>query len=446
MFDRIFRFLAFFLFLVVLVLCVYFSFHSDELKNPDENHHIAAARYYVKYWLPPLLDDERIRDSYSKYGFTYLINLDPTYFFAGKFAAFINYLTGITDWTLLFRLFNIFCFAILFLYLSISRKDYIFFVFFLTPQLWYVFSYFSNDTFPFILSILVISSFFDFQKNVLIRKFKSNILLMIYLLLIGLTLGLLLFCKRNYNTFILFIGSYLIIYLIYSYYKYHFIRVLSRLCIITLVSLTIYFLINMIDVDVYGYRGFSISDLRFSNYNASIKDLPNKLALDEYKPENLKKRNSFFGMQMKSKEVPLIALFTHYKWHILKFRSFTGMYRLMDIPSPEFYYYLIAFLYGGFGLILFSNYWIGRKSISFLEYYNLLSFILFSILNIAVSVYFSWTSDFQPQGRYLFPIIAFLAVIMTQKKVITPSLLFIIILVAFLGIYSFTLYAIPKTM
>ena len=72
------------------------------------------------------------------------------------------------------------------------------------------------------------------------------------------------------------------------------------------------------------------------------------------------------------------------------------------------------------------------------------------LLSIGVSVYYSWTSDYQPQGRYLFPVIAILMIGLSRLPIIFHRRFLPIFSTAcfLMGVWSFVLYAlaaIPKS-
>ena len=127
--------------------------------NPDEwNGHVKAAAYYIENWLPPAVDDPRIVSSISVFGVSYLWHIDPYYFIAVKAT---QVLSGIvSDFYLRVRLANAFLFLSLVLVFAVQIKRSKWMVPFIviSPQVWYVFSYFNNDAFPlFIAMILAIA-------------------------------------------------------------------------------------------------------------------------------------------------------------------------------------------------------------------------------------------------------------------------------------------------
>jgi hypothetical protein len=68
---------------------------------------------------------------------------------------------------------------------------------------------------------------------------------------------------------------------------------------------------------------------------------------------------------------------------------------------------------------------------------------------IGISAYYSWTSDFQSQGRYLFPILPMVAVgLQSSGKYLKPRIILALVAACFtLSAYSFiftALWEIPK--
>src|SRR5688572_5676432 len=90
---------------VVILLCSLTATRSPLDAHPDELFHVEAAAYYVDNWLPPAVGDLRAGKSYTQYGFSYLDEFDPVYFFAGKLGALLSPVTA--ELYLAFRAFNL---------------------------------------------------------------------------------------------------------------------------------------------------------------------------------------------------------------------------------------------------------------------------------------------------------------------------------------------------
>jgi len=102
-----------------------------------------------------------------------------------------------------------------------------------------------------------------------------------------------------------------------------------------------------------------------------------------------------------------------WKWHIFTFRSAFGKYGPMNIEPPLIFYSIIGRVVAVFAVVLFAGLLRRRTPAppcgdggAGLEA-ALLAVFLF--LTVFQSFWHSWTADFQPQGRYLFPILAMTA-------------------------------------
>ena len=121
--------------------------------HPDEFSHVSAAQYYFDHWLPPAVDAPEIANSYSAYGASYLNELDVVYLIAAKATHFWSGF-GLDSTTTL-RLFNVCLFGVLLAVVWIRPSVWpAAIVLLLTPQIWYIFSYFNADAFAFFLSLL----------------------------------------------------------------------------------------------------------------------------------------------------------------------------------------------------------------------------------------------------------------------------------------------------
>ncbi len=72
--------------LVMLTLALTMALISEKDVHPDELVHITASTYYKDHWLPPAVDDESIRGTYSLYGSSRLNTDEIFYLLNGKFA------------------------------------------------------------------------------------------------------------------------------------------------------------------------------------------------------------------------------------------------------------------------------------------------------------------------------------------------------------------------
>jgi hypothetical protein len=157
--------------------------------------------------------------------------------------------------------------------------------------------------------------------------------------------------------------------------------------------------------------------------------------------------DSYPGMSLILKGVSWQELFLEKSyWRKLSFLSFFGVYGYMSLYADSSYYEMLSIFL--FGMLLFI-YFYAAYTMTPKDGIVLCITMLFILLAIGQSTHVSWTADFEPQGRYLFPIIPIVLVGLSRltqgfQKRIIPC--FSVILFLF-SVTSFALYAllyIPK--
>lgn len=141
----------------VVALCLTIALLSTTARavHPDEALHWADGSFFISNWIPPSIAGDELLASFraSPYGVSYLFDWNIAYFFAGKFAAALSHLSVSPEIAL--RLFNVaLLVATLLVLAKLFPRTPAMWIAFLTPQAWYVFSYFNNDAFPLAVSIL----------------------------------------------------------------------------------------------------------------------------------------------------------------------------------------------------------------------------------------------------------------------------------------------------
>ena len=150
-------------------------------------------------------------------------------------------------------------------------------------------------------------------------------------------------------------------------------------------------------------------------------------------------------MALRQQGVSFGKLFTQNRWVTLSFESFCGVYHWMSLFGPVAYYVLMGTLYAA---VLVTVAFAFRK-LPWPEVVFGASVFCAAVVVILLSAYHSWTADFQPQGRYLFPVLPMLAFVLHRYRESLPSralhLLFIGLFAA--SVFSFVfvgLRAIPQ--
>ncbi len=362
--------------------------------HPDEwGGHMKAATYYIRNWLPPAVDDPRIINSISSYGVSYLWHIDPLYFIAVKATQFLSGI--VSDFYLRLRLFNAFLFLALGLFIAaqIKRSKWVVPFLLATPQLWYVFSYFNNDAFPWFIAIFLAMQVVDPESS--LNRFISAPVLYQSVsggILSGILLGLLISSKLNYRLYIAFLIFVALWKILFEMPSRERIPRLKKWIFIGSVALLFY-------LPIYGYDQY-VNDF---NKTEKVMSAMEHYAEPRFRLSALQDDFSSKGFHLKDKGVSFQELFLHNTfWRDMSFKSFFGVYGYMKFfPSADYYravnyalsvFFLLVFFYVAFTLsirdMIFS-----------------LFVLLFAILAVGQSAYHSWINDFQAQGRYLFLIL-----------------------------------------
>jgi hypothetical protein len=416
---------------------------------PDEYQHRGAARYYLDHWLPPKVGDPATLDSYSRnYGFSYVNDTDFAYLFAGKFAALVA--PVVPDHDLAFRLFNVLLLGLLATFCARRASAWLVFApLLLSPQVWYIFSYFNGDALALFLATLTAyqlaapGSLFNrhLDSPGMLRHLSGAIVL-------GLLVGLLVLSKKNFYSFLAFVpvaialarlgraSAFLIAasaIVSIGAYLHWFEVAEAALWLAAAVGTFLTLVAILARPSTRRSRAIVLVKCAFACIVAAaivvprvwwdiaqhgsleqkqeaINRLQEQLAAPEYKPSRVyaEKHDGFYGMELRAKGLPLRAIFaTPWNWHIKTFSSATGQYGWLEFNAPKPYYVMIAAAY----LALLAVY--ARAVVQSRDATTGLGFAFvstFAALTVAVSVHHSWANDFQAQGRYLFPIVAMLGI------------------------------------
>jgi hypothetical protein len=426
--DIIFRILFMLVFALVLVMAVTSKFNA----HPDEAMHYEAVEYYRSHYFPPHLQDPEIAHTFSVYGHSRLINMDAYYSIAGKFSLLASLV--IEDTWVAARMLNVFLFFFLGLMFITSRQTSapLFLVLLLTPQIWYIFSYCNSDAFGLFLSVLLVHQLINPQS--FFRKFLSSDKVSKKLfgaLFMALIASLLFLSKKNYWVVLLFVFGVLI----------HALIVLNGNKWVLLKKYLIVFTFALLMIAPrYAYNAL-MYDFNFQVIKQEHKE---KVAHDPFKRSNMNKENSYKGIFLKDKGVSYTDLFSEkWNWHWISFNSMVGIYGYMNVNSSESYYRLMLFLYLLL-IIVFGHRYLMHLSLN--EWWLPAYIFLMSLLTVFLSTWFSWVYDFQPQGRYLFPVFLFFGYWLSVSKPVNRGLVFnvIVLSIILVGLYSFVFTALDK--
>ncbi len=412
-----------FLVVFVLALIVVMASVSKYNKHPDEFVHVYAAEYYQNHLLPPEIGSPEIRHTYSPYGVSRLFSGEIVYLLAGKFMELFApfHLPSY----LILRFFNVALFAVL-CALAIGSSPFrvAMLPVLVSPQIWYVFSYFNSDAFALFICMIVVyvlirknSFFWQAMADVPTRRVCFK------LLCAGLLFSLLLFIKLNFYFFIVF----LFFYLAWLHWRQELRlnkKTLGRLGMIGAVALVAFSLVRGAD---YAVNGLDMS--------AKLLACRERLAEKSYKPSTpLKQKNAF--LQMKDRGVTLKELLQLDRWGEKSFRTSFGVYGYTSVSASFAFYNQVRYVgLALLGVLLLSialrGGWFGNVLLS--------ATMLSAVTLIVVACYHSWTVDFQAQGRYFLPIIPMLALLIyhEERHLFRPLFQWLVLAMYFLGTYNF---------
>lgn len=408
---------------------------SEQNVHPDEYVHIAATLYYADHWLPPVVDDPSIRDTYSVYGISRLNSGEIYYLFSGKTYKFLQFFDLPKNFA--YRFFNVALFGAIFfltirnIYARIAALPYL-----VSSQIWYVFSYCGSDAFALFISFLASWQLID-PNSILHRYLKGGGALLCLAALVALPvfLGNVLVLKMNYYPFV---GLFYLVLMVRMFFteEYYWEKkdALKRLILITILGL-----------GFLGVRMGADYAINGSDRGEKIIELQEKYAHHEYK-KSTPPEDRARALFIKDRGVTFDELIPKYHWDIKTLQSSFGVFGYFTIISPQQYYFIVKWF--GSALLLFIL-------ISSFTRGGLLGAGVTgvvcgaSVMLILASLHHSWVVDFQPQGRYLFPIVPMFGICLGHNvKAINRRVLILLVgIMCMLGLYSFIfqgLLKIPK--
>jgi hypothetical protein len=424
---KIFPHLVRVLFLFVLFLVINLVWQSDFNVHPDEHAHIECLEYFSDYWDLPAVGDSRAEDSYQKpWALSRLDDLGVSYFLAGKFRNIVQ--TVFESEAFGDRAFNVLLFF-LFFALGKNKRHLLFLAPLLcSPQIWYLYSYANRGGFVLFISLLLAWQLVN-KQSTLNTYLKEEMPLSNWkaCLTPGVLLGILSIEQTNYILFILFVFSMLLWRLLFFIENKK--TFIYKCLIFMMMGASIFIVRKGIDISI---NGFNKQEQRIA--------YAEEHAEAEFKPSIATSKDSYPGLRLKAKGVSFTGMFKpEWDWHKMTFKSFAGFYGYYVEYSPKWYYFYVLLIYA---LVLFTFF----KHAVFEENwkYNLFSALsLVALLGgILMGVLFSWLHDFQPQGRYIFPIIPILLVycwviVPRLKRFDRSVMLTCFMALALLSLYSF---------
>ncbi|MCI5120815.1 MAG: hypothetical protein D3908_06425, partial [Candidatus Electrothrix sp. AUS4] len=410
---------------MALGLIVAMALISDFNTHPDEYVHVNAGKYYKDHSLPPKVGDPSIAHTYSHYGVSRLHSGEIIYFLAGKYLQLLQpfYLKPF----FLLRFFNVLLFGALVLF-AFQKRDFRFFLlpFLISPQIWYIFSYFNSDAFATFMSLVAAYQLAGKQSalNSLIF-FKQTKYVWLKITLLGLLLGFLLLLKQNFYFLYIFLFFYFI-WKIWTLRPEWSRKKIFRIAAIFLVGCSVFAGIRLTDAWV---NDFNKGELLFEARRHYANEL--------YNPDTPIEKRHFY-LEMRKRGTTLKHFLAADRWGEKSFRTSFGVYGYTQYSGSFVYYNYVRYV--SLALLLTVICPIAYRGQA--AGISLLTISLgSSLLLIIVACWHAWTVDFQAQGRYFLPIIPMAAVLFYHcRQIIFRPLFYPLVFMLFsLSIYNFIL-------
>lgn len=407
--------------LVAFILMFSMASVSRINAHPDEYVHVLAARHYISNHSPPSACEPGTEQSYSPYGFSRLNSTEIAYFLTGKYAAAVAFLPTKDIFKL--RFFNISLFALL-LILSIRSHSFrlLCIPLLAMPQTWYLFSYVNSDALALFTGLILTQQIIDPQSilRTLIDS-GSQVKQLSGSLFLGLVLTCCALIKKNYYALDLFLVGWIALQYALS----------SRSIRADVLKIIPAVIIAGVLFSCWIFVHEQAND--FERKQRIVECQQSKVHYRFRKDTPLKEQ--YHSLYWKDKGYPFSDLFKNH-WGTKIFQSAFGHFGYLDIKGPRYYYSFLSIV--SILLLLYVIVEILRQG-TVNQKLTMFMVVGMGILLLCITAWKSWTKDFQPQGRYLFPMIPIIGLLLVHcRQILKPRVITSLILLMFIaGIFFF---------
>ena len=373
-------------------LCIYLANRSPFWLNPDEADAKRICGYYFENWMPPDIRSDSIADLFSIYGTVRLAEFNTFYFLTGKIGQWFS------DAAVQCRIVNMILFTTMAAIIVRNCKKYfaLLAILLLTPQIWYIFSYCTSDALDFFVAFLSIYELIkeDSLLNRLLREPLSAKRLPGYTL-ISLLFVHLFWAKLTFYPVLMFLFLILMINL-FEKEKAERLDLLKK-----------YFLIAGMTLAIFLIR-YMITDFRYYGFGKQkvINDMMEIRATYPYKPSTPPQEQAP-TIYWYNKGITLKEFFSPEKeFNKNLFRTVAGFFGYYHFGAKDWYYTVMGGLYTALFVCLIYELKKSGKKKKWWEFWAVLLCMGVQYVLIFINAYFI---DFQPQGRYMLPVLLYVA-------------------------------------
>jgi hypothetical protein len=409
--------------LVVACTIVALAMISRENSHPDEHVHLRGAHYYVANLVPPQVCSKDAHYTYSAYGVSRLDNREIAYYVGGRYLQLVDFIPA-ADYLKL-RFLNIAMFFVLVLLaFNHVRARYLFFPLLLTPQTWYLFSYYNSDAMS--LFAVCLTAYQVFVPESMLRRLLRGERppgFVFWVLGLAIIVAMQFWLKLNYMFY-----PILLVMLGVSWW------LSSRR--IPSMSFTRPLWIALA-LGVALFLSWEVSRHAINDFALGERtlDCREQLAQTKYKPSTPLEQ-THYNLMLRDKGVSLYDMLFERNWAERIFYTGLGAYGYTEYLNQTGHYevvsvFILLLLVYVMLTVALRGGMMGRLSV--------LS-TLAAIFGItAAAAYINWTADYQPQGRYLMVYIPMLGTLIAMywQKLSVFWLTVLAVLPFFMGLYSF---------
>jgi len=409
--------------LMVAVAALVMATLTRENTHPDEFTHIVDAKYYKNNYMPPEVCSKNIRNTYTAYGVSRLDKREIAYYVGGRYLELVDFIPG-SDYIKLRYLNVAMLFVLALLAFQQVRARFLFLPLLLTPQAWYLFSYYNSDALS--LFAVVLTSYQVFVPQSMLRRLLNGERppgTLMWILAIALLVAMQYWLKLNYMFYPIFL-----LMLAASWYLLNRRPPDMRYSLPLLLAFVMgTSLFASWEVTRHVMNDFSLSE--------KVSACAEVTAEKRFKPSTpLAQTDPSF--RLRAKGVGLQEMLVDNQWARRTFFTGLGAYGYTEYLNADRHYVLASRL-----IVLFFLYVVMLSFIrgNAMGRMTVLSVLASMFAVTAAAIINNWDQSFQTQGRYLMVYLPLLGtLIATQAHKLNSSWLSLLALGPFaLGLYSF---------
>ncbi len=422
-------------FCLILGTSVAIAALSLHYSHPDENVSRMAVDYFLGNWRYPITKCGWTAGTRSAYaGFTRLSENTLYYLLAGKFVWFFRHILHVRSY---YRFFNVACLAIMLLISWRKRNEHrwMSFAMCLAPQVWYIFSYVTSDGWDWFCGFMILYMLLDLNsvlwKVLEDREQKKNVCLwLLYVLCCSFVFAQILLGKDNYLVVLGIPFGELVLYWIKNKQK---VKLLVRYVVILLFTILLaggIMRVPRLELDYASTdRMKTVREESLQKMDASMGAYYNGLR-DEYsniKETSEQKGYSIWEMMWHPGRTPTL---------INMYRGVVGSYEWERYFGKRIYLYIIGGIHIGLLIIYMCRL---RRCRRWDSICATIYGIFLVLALVSIEVWYCYHQTYQPQGRYLLPLVLVFGYMCEKNTVVYENRIFSALTRGCLvvGLYSF---------